>query len=143
MSTLNPERYLVFSLQDALYAIGLQQIAEVVEPPPLFPIPCAPGYFLGAMNFHGSLKSVLDLSGYSRRGSNNPQGRVVVLEDHVGGLALWVDCVSSIISAESIMWQPTDDGDELTEALLVSSTDRVRLLALDKLLQQLETTING
>lgn len=62
MSESDTSRYLLFTLMDSTYAIDLQQVAEVVEPPPLSPIPRAPAHLIGAMNSHGNIKAVVDLS---------------------------------------------------------------------------------
>ncbi|ABQ24933.1 chemotaxis protein CheW [Geotalea uraniireducens] len=134
-------RYLIFALRGAQYALDLQDVAEVVEPPPTFPIPCAPGHFVGIMNFHGNLTSVLDLANFQNMGNLTPEGKVLVLDSRLANLALWVDSVISIVSAESLRRESAVD-DEMTAELLHNGTDKIRLLALDNLIQKLEATIN-
>lgn len=135
-------RYLIFALREAQYALDLQDVAEVVEPPQTFPIPCAPSHFVGVMNFHGNLTSVLDLANFQNLGDLTPNGKVLVLDNRLANLALWVDSVTSIVSAESMQSESAGD-DEMTATILYNGTDRIRLLALDNLLQKLEATING
>lgn len=135
-------RYLVFVQRGALYALDLQDVAEVVEPPPTFPIPRAPAYFVGVMNFHGNLTTVLDLAHLQDKGKFSPEGKVLVLDGRLANLAIWVDGVSAIIPAESVQREPADDDDGMTAALLCNGADRIRLLALDRLLQRVEETIN-
>jgi len=141
MKSNGPARYLIFALRGAQYALDLQDVAEVVEPPPTFPIPCAPGHLVGIMNFHGNLTSVLDLANFQNMGNLTPEGKVLVLDSRLANLALWVDSVISIVSAESLRRESAVD-DEMTAELLYNGTDKIRLLALDNLIQKLEATIN-
>ncbi len=135
-------RYLVFVQRGALYALDLQDVAEVVEPPPTFPIPRAPAHFIGVMNFHGNLTTVLDLANLQDRGKFSTEGKVLVLDGRLANLAIWVDGVSAIIPAEAVQREPADEDDGLTAALLCSGADKIRLLALDRLLRRVEETIN-
>ena len=55
------ERFLLFKAAGEGFAFRLQEISEVMEPQPVFPIPRAPGHFLGLINFHGTLSALVDL----------------------------------------------------------------------------------
>lgn len=144
MSTQESQRYLLFTIAGLTYAIDLQQVAEVVEPPPLSPIPRAPACYIGAMNSHGSIKAVLDLTRVVTTGTcTRSGGKVLVLEDRVAGLALQVDGVQSITSGEALDRQPAGDDLPWCDWLLTDGISDIRLLAVEKLLQRLEATING
>jgi purine-binding chemotaxis protein CheW len=144
MSKQESQRYLLFTIAGLTYAIDLQQVAEVVEPPPLSPIPRAPVCYIGAMNSHGSIKAVLDLTHVMPTGTcSRSGGKVLVLEDRVAGLALQVDGVLSITSGEMLDRQPAGDDLPWCDWLLTDGISDIRLLAVEKLLQRLEATING
>lgn len=142
MSVSDTSRYLLFTLLGSTYAIDLQYVAEVVDAPPLFPIPLAPAHLVGAMNSHGSIKAVLDLSLMLNHGNSNREGKVLVLEDRLASLAIRVDEVLTITSTEIMERKPEED-DELSEWIISHGTQVIPLLALDRLLQRLEATING
>ncbi|WP_243369860.1 chemotaxis protein CheW [Geotalea sp. SG265] len=142
MSEQKASRFLLFTITGSTYAIDLHQLAEVVELPPLSPIPRAPAHFVGAMNSHGTIKPVLDLSLMVKRGSYSPGGKVLVLEDRLANLAILVDGVLSIASVEAMEREPASD-DELSDWIFTDGTQTIGLLALDRLLQRLEATING
>ncbi|GAB7028160.1 chemotaxis protein CheW [Geotalea toluenoxydans] len=143
MSESDTSRYLLFTLMDSTYAIDLQQVAEVVEPPPLSPIPRAPAHLIGAMNSHGNIKAVVDLSLMLNQGSRKFDGKILVLEDRFASLAIRVDGVLAIAATETMERKPAEEDDELSDWIISDGTQVIRLLALDKLLQRLEATING
>lgn len=142
MSKPDAGRFLLFTLRDSTYAIDLQQVAEVIEPPPLFPIPLAPTHFIGAINSHGKIKPVLDLS-LPAPDCSRPGRKIMVLEDRVADLAIMVDGVLSIASAETMEMKPADADNDLSDWIFSDGTEEIGLLALDRLLQRLEETVNG
>jgi purine-binding chemotaxis protein CheW len=134
------QRFLIFTLQGVSYALDLHAVAEVKEPPAIFPIPRAPAYFIGVMNSHGSLVPVLDLALYTQTGAFVPNGKVLVLDNRIATLALWVDGIKTIAPAEML----TDErpgADELTEKILLAGDDEIKLLALETLLKKLEVSL--
>lgn len=55
------EKFVVFSLNDKLFAVPSSRIAEVTHPLPVAPIPGANDRFLGLANLRGSVIAVLNL----------------------------------------------------------------------------------
>ncbi|HEX9023824.1 MAG TPA: chemotaxis protein CheW [Geobacteraceae bacterium] len=133
------DRLIVFSLAGSKYALYLRHVAEVVELPRIFPMPHAPLYFHGIMNFHGSLVSLLDLGHFLVNAPRNPQGKVLVLDTAIANLALWVDGVENVGSADVILEECESD-ENLVEKVLVMADGEVRLLSVERLLDQLEET---
>jgi purine-binding chemotaxis protein CheW len=135
-------RLLIFSLQGSKYALDLRDVAEVLEPPLIFPIPRAPLFFPGIMNFHGKLVSVLDLAGFLNRAPRNPHGKVMVLDPRLANLAVWVDMVESIVATDAVL-----EEDECSEPLVVKvltmADGEVRMLAVEKLLEKLEEALSA
>lgn len=94
------EQYLIFTLQGKRYALPLSLVAEVDAPPPVWPIPGAPHCYPGAMNFHGSIVAVLDLSALYGLPSCHELEKVIVLAPQVAALALLVERVIRIARSE-------------------------------------------
>lgn len=53
--------YLAFRLGSDTYGVRIESIAEILKPPPITPIPRAPGIVLGIMSVRGRLVTVMDL----------------------------------------------------------------------------------
>lgn len=102
-------KYLIFSLHGERFALDLAQIAEVMDPPPLWPIPLAPSCYPGAMNFHGAIVAVLDLAGFIGFAGAHPTEKVVVLDQQIAALAIQVERVLRIVQASEVDRQPPTD----------------------------------
>lgn len=131
------DRLIVFTLCGGKYALYLRHVAEVVELPSIFPMPHAPLYFHGIMNFHGNLVSLLDLGHYLMNAPRKPQGKALVLDTGIANLALRVDAVENVGSADVILEEFESD-EILVEKVLVMPDGEVKLLSVEKLLDQLE-----
>lgn len=132
------ERLLLFTVAGQGFALNLQEVAEVMEPPASFPIPRAPGHFVGLINFHGTLTALVDFGLYTGRGSRRPgQGKVLVLDTRLASLALWVDAVSSVVAGATLPCREPGD-DPLTAELLETGHGTMRLLRVEALLSALE-----
>src|ERR1039457_5875186 len=128
-------RLIVFSLQGSKYALYLRNVAEVVEPPRVFPMPHAPHFFPGIMNFHGNLVSLLDLALFLTNMPRNPQGKVLVLDTGIANLALWVDTVENVGSTDVIL-EEDESSETLVEKVLIMADVEVKMLSVEKLLEQ-------
>lgn len=56
------EKYIVFYLDEKLYAVSARQVVEVIQPMPVTPLPKAPRWLSGIINLRGRIISVIDLS---------------------------------------------------------------------------------
>ncbi len=135
-------RLIVFSLQESKYALYLRIVAEVVEPPRIFPMPHAPLFFPGIMNFHGNLVSLLDLGHFLTDTPRNPQGKIMVLDTGMANLALWVDTVENVGSADVVL-EEYESSEPLVEKVLVMAEGEVKMLSVERLLEQLEQILSG
>jgi len=137
-------RLLVFSLLGDRYALDLRDVAEVMEPPLIFPIPRAPLFFSGIMNFHGKLVSVLDLALFLNGAPRNPHGKIVVLDSSIANLAVWIDMVESIVGSDVIL-DEDECGEPLVGKVLTMADGEVKMLSVERLLEKLEEalTANG
>jgi purine-binding chemotaxis protein CheW len=135
-------RLLIFSLQGSKYALDLRDVAEVLDPPLIFPIPRAPLFLPGIMNFHGILVSVLDLARFLNKAPRDPHGKVFVVDSRIANLAVWVDMVESIVDTDVVL-----EEDECTEPLVVKvltmAAGEVKMLSVEKLLERLEEALSA
>ncbi len=98
----------VFKIGDEEFAVNINMVKEVVEMPPVTPIPQAPPYVLGVANVRGNVHAILDLGirlGLTDKdetdGTNQPY--VLVLDDEEIKVALHVNQVpaaSQVFEAE-------------------------------------------
>lgn len=132
-----PERLLLFSAAGEEFAVNLQEICEVMEPQPSYPFAGAPPHYLGLINFHGNLTALVDLAAYLGRSGGPAPGKLLVLDTKLAHLALRVDRVKSIVSAETVLGE-TPGEEPMVEALLETAEGSVRLLRVEELLCGLE-----
>ena len=102
-------KFLIFSLQASLYALDIAQVAEVDDPPQLWPIPLAPPCYSGALNFHGDIIAVMNLSLFLGRDGPAKPGKIIVLRQEVASLAFLVDTVVRIVSEDEAIFTPPPD----------------------------------
>ena len=58
------QKYILFSLAGAKYAMPLNQVLEISRAPKLMPLPHVPEWLLGVTNLRGDIISVIDLHSY-------------------------------------------------------------------------------
>lgn len=74
------EKFIVFVLDDELFAISSKQVAEVTQPLAVTPLPNAPEWLVGIANLRGEIISVADLRKTLGKKSNlSPKGKFVVV----------------------------------------------------------------
>jgi purine-binding chemotaxis protein CheW len=56
------EKFIVFFLDDELFAVSADQVAEVVRPPEVTPLPRVPEWLFGIANLRGEIIAVVDLA---------------------------------------------------------------------------------
>ncbi|PLX94348.1 MAG: hypothetical protein C0621_05605 [Desulfuromonas sp.] len=135
------EKVLIFTLGDERYGLEVAHIQEIVESPPLFYIPRAPGHYRGALNFHGTILPVLDLPLYLGFSQAECGERVVVLPPSLGTLALAVTAIERIVPFESDSLLPVPQerlGHGYIRAALEREGDVINMLDIERLLTTLD-----
>jgi len=136
------ERLLTFRLGGEIYGLEVAHIQEVVEAPPLYYIPRAPAMVLGAMNFHGSILPVLDLTACLGFGDGERDHRIIVLTPGDAQLALAVSALAGIVPFGEESLLPAQEDQVATACIRSVLPDRgemINLLDLERLLGSLET----
>jgi purine-binding chemotaxis protein CheW len=136
-------RYLIFKMCSSLFSFELSQVAEVSEPPQLWPIPSRPSHYPGAMNFHGSIVAVMDLAAFlNLEGCAPKHEKLIVLNSRVAALGFLVEDVIRIIPAEEAAdFQRLDDG--FCSGTFIFSDSMIRLLDPARIAARAAETING
>lgn len=96
--TAHDRKFLIFSLQDSFYALDLKEVAEVGDPPQMWPIPLAPACYIGALNFHGDIVAAMNLALFLGLPGSVKPGKIIVLNQEIASLAFLVDTVVGIVS---------------------------------------------
>ena len=140
--TTRDRKFIIFSLQGTLYALDLKQVAEVGEPPQMWPIPLASACYCGALNFHGDIVAVMNLALFLGLPGGRQPGKIVVLHREVASLAFLVDAIVGIVSEEEVSFsKPPENG--LTAAMLCLTDGEATLLDLEALVHEAEIEMQG
>lgn len=130
-------KLLIFSLQDSLYALYLKQIAEVIDPPRLSPIPLVPACYSGALNFHGDIVAVMNLALFLGLAGSIQPGKIVVLHQEIAALAFLVDSVIRIVSEDEVSFSALANNSFAITSVQLQEGDAI-LLDLETLILETE-----
>ncbi|HJL32605.1 MAG TPA: chemotaxis protein CheW [Polyangiaceae bacterium LLY-WYZ-15_(1-7)] len=95
---LTAREFLAFVIAEETYALPLHAIREILKPPPITPVPRAPGDVLGVVAVRGTITTVIDLRRRLRVAESPPDKHTRILlvaaDDEV--LGVLVDQVLSV-----------------------------------------------
>jgi purine-binding chemotaxis protein CheW len=101
-SDTEADTYLVFSLQNSLYATQLLGVREVVEFKEPKELPNTNAAFLGVINIRGEIIAVVDLSTLlGGKSSQSKRPTLLLVESDNGAVAALVDEVQSVVTFDS------------------------------------------
>lgn len=100
------EKYVVFALDEELYAVHSNLVAEVLSPLPVTPLPGVPEWLSGVANLRGEIISVVDLRKFWKKkpavsASSSPQkNKLIVLRSAKDEtkIAFIIDRLSEIVT---------------------------------------------
>ncbi|MBB1268336.1 chemotaxis protein CheW [Shewanella sp. SR44-3] len=106
------KQYLTFNLKDAMYAIGILHIKEILEYSNVTPVPMMPNFIKGVINLRGAVVPVVDLS--ARFGGNQSsivkRTCIVIIEvlneEGMQDIGVVVDAVSEVIEISHTNIEP-------------------------------------
>lgn len=129
-------RFLLMRAGRHSYALPLEQVAEVSELRPLAPVPRAPVWCPGAIRSAGVVVAVVDLAWYIGEEPEQQPEKIVVLDLRVGGLALQVGQIASVVLEEPVRLEKDTYGN-----WLVTSDARAELLDAAELVQEISAAM--
>lgn len=135
------EIVLLLEVDDALYALPVSRVREIVRPRSVTPVPHAPATVLGVISLRGEIIQVFDLRACLGRPAMpdltpvRARGRIVVLQDDEGkAMALRVDRVVEVWRVAPEARRPATGSDRVI-ALYDRGGRFVSLLDPDRLLE--------
>lgn len=131
-----PRRFLLMQAGTVSYAVPLEQVSEVLELRPLAPVPRAPAWCPGAIRSAGVVVAVVDLARYCGEESEQAPEKIVVLDRQVGGLALQVGDIASVLLEEPARLEKDSYG-----SWLVTPDVRAELLDTTELLHEISAAM--
>jgi len=127
-------QWVVFRVSDQEYALGVDQVVEVLRMASLTPVAESPASFAGILNLRGQAVPVLDLvqrlAGLRRPA--DPDQAIVIVSHQQRLVGLVVDAVDEVVNLDEASIRPPDRllGDK-TPYLGVARWDQRVLLLLD------------
>ncbi|MCM2264170.1 MAG: chemotaxis protein CheW [Desulfuromonadales bacterium] len=94
-------RMLLFRVGAEQYGLEIEAIQEVADDPPLYSVPQAGAFLLGAVNLHGRVLPVIDLPALLAVAAGPRDQRLVVLGPECHSLVLAVSGVGRIAAFEA------------------------------------------
>jgi len=114
VSDRNTARWLRLRCNSQVYALELLKVQEVVRPAPLLSLRGTSSAILGVMNLRGQVVPMLDLGSYlhstpiARDPVNNPETRIVVIEERGEVMGLVVSEVEDVTNLYDDQIEPPE-----------------------------------
>lgn len=136
--------YLSFKLNKEIFAIGVEQVIEVLEKQIITEVPNAPGYICGVINFRGDILAVTDLrKKLNLPECNEEQYVVIVLEIQTGNKKILSGAIAdSVVDVISFSYDEIKDvpamgshfNTELIKGMIKISEKFITILNIEKVL---------
>lgn len=90
---------LAFHVGEEVYGFDIGDVAEILLPRAVTPLPRTPPFVLGVASLRGAVLPVLDLAGRlgMDRGEPGRSSRILVVRDGEEAMGLWVDRVRGVV----------------------------------------------
>ncbi len=131
------EKFVVFFLDNELFAVAADQIAEIVRPLEFTPLPNSPAWLHGIANLRGQIISVLNLAKICNKNSapTSSKSKLIVLkpQNSASSIAFPVDRLNEVITLFPNDIQPAEDfcffGKAIHETVAVNLLDTEKLFS--------------
>lgn len=132
------EKFVVFSLNEDLFAVAAEKIAEVTHPLPVAPLPGAHDRVLGLANLRGEIIAVINLKKmWNEKNLALPEKAKLIVLRSAGAetaLAFQVDKLNEIVTLFDYEISPSGKSDPgQIYGVADHGPDKLRLLDTDKL----------
>ena len=145
-------KYLIFSLGQEEYGIGILKVKEIIGILPITPVPRTPGYMKGVINLRGKVIPVVDLrSKFGMEGKEYSERTCIIVVEIRGSagqvlMGIVVDAVSEVLNIRGTDIEDTPTfGVKLdTDYILgLAKTDKALkiLLDIDRVFQSEENSL--
>ncbi|MCX8006538.1 MAG: chemotaxis protein CheW [Coriobacteriia bacterium] len=120
-------RLMLFRLGDETYAVGVEDVREIVSGFSVTRIPCVPAHVLGVINVRGEIVSVIDLAavlnpGAAGQGVDSEDGSGIIVRSEDVTAMLVVDEIGDIIEVPAASVEPPLSSLDRAHAETVSGT---------------------
>lgn len=135
------EQLLTFYLGPERYGLEVDRVQEVLQDPPYNAIPRAPAVLLGAINVHGSPRTVLHLPRFLGFPQEETDSRIITLTPGSSSLAFAVSRLGDIVPLDTEQVLPRQEGsaeNSCIRAVVQREDGMINLLHLDQLLVLVE-----
>ncbi|MGD8353320.1 MAG: chemotaxis protein CheW [Pseudomonadota bacterium] len=114
------------------FALPLESLAEIYKVSEITPLPLSPPYFVGIINVHGNLASVLSLGRILGLDDASDEGLLLILTAEYGGIALHVDTTTGFTSYTTLedVARDTPSGKNSVEIIEGVFRDEGKLVSL-------------
>ncbi len=126
------QQYLTFRLAGKLYAIGILDVDEIIEPSDITEMPRSPDYIRGVINLRGNVVPVIDLTARMGHGITtiNKRSCIVMVEvvnsrGVTQALGMLVDAVNEIVEIGQANIRPAPDMGESLDTRFIQAMGRV------------------
>lgn len=110
LETETSEKYVIFVLDEEIYAVLAEYVTEVIVPPKITPLPKTSEWFLGIANLRGNIISVIDLLRFWNKKSSSAshKSKLILLNSKNGNaqIAFAVDKLCEIVVLPGSNIQP-------------------------------------
>lgn len=136
---------LPFKLGEEVYALDVTDLQEVVEGRPVYALPGSPKELTGAIGFHGRIVPVVDLPLLLGFEAGTRAGRLLVLADEHGPVALAVDQLQPIITVDLVQstLRQSRSEDDCIRGVLSWRETMISLFGPEQLQQKIELLCSG
>lgn len=131
-------KFLIFYMQGKHYALDLAHVAEVADPPRMWPIPRAPACYNGAVNIHGAIVAVMDLAVFLGLSNRMQHEKIIILNRDVAALAFLVDRVIRIVPEQEVVICDDPPGRCNASSTMILPEGEATLLDVDAIVQAAE-----
>jgi purine-binding chemotaxis protein CheW len=125
-------QYLTFRLAGKLYAVGILDVDEIIEPSDITELPRSPEYIRGVINLRGNVVPVIDLTARLGHGVTaiNKRSCIVMVEvannhGQTQALGMLVDAVNEIVEIGQANIRPAPDMGDSLDTSFIQAMGRV------------------
>lgn len=135
---MEDNQFIIFQLGNEEFGINIINVQEIIQPPKITVLPCAPPYVLGITNLRDVIIPVIDLKKWLglEDGGGTEEARVIVVRIENRSYGVIVDCVREVLRISNTQIERGDEVYRQIESAFISGIARLE----DRLVVILELT---